>query len=151
MSRQKVELPSQFQYKTELSVRVSDINYGAHLANDAVLRFFHEGRMRWLAEAQSTEVDIAGSGIGMIQTETWIQYANEGFFGDHLELYFSVSNQKRKFFECTYLLFNPEKQKEIARGTTGMLLFDYTNKKVASPTGSIAELFSKPGTVVSPL
>ena len=46
-------------FQTTLRVQVGDVNYGGHLANDAVLRLCHEVRMRWLAG-----LGWSGSGSG---------------------------------------------------------------------------------------
>lgn len=47
-------------FQTALTVQVGDVNYGGHLANDAVLRLCHEVRMRWLATLGWSEMDAAG-------------------------------------------------------------------------------------------
>ncbi len=37
MARVRLDLPDKFLFTTEIPLRVSDINYGGHLGNDAVL------------------------------------------------------------------------------------------------------------------
>ena len=48
-------------FQTALTVQVGDVNYGGHLANDAVLRLCHEVRMRWLAKLSWSEMDAGGA------------------------------------------------------------------------------------------
>ena len=50
MSRIKLALPDRWTFSTELPVRISDINYGGHLGNDAVLALAQEARVRFLLE-----------------------------------------------------------------------------------------------------
>ena len=38
MGRVKLELPETFSFSTELTVRVTDLNYGGHLGNADTLR-----------------------------------------------------------------------------------------------------------------
>ncbi len=37
MARINIELPDKFIYSTEIPIRITDINYGGHLAHDSVL------------------------------------------------------------------------------------------------------------------
>ena len=37
MARIKLDMPDNYIFSTELPVRISDINYGGHLSNDAML------------------------------------------------------------------------------------------------------------------
>ncbi len=39
-----------FQFTTAYQVRISDINYGNHVANSAVLNFFQDARIRYLKQ-----------------------------------------------------------------------------------------------------
>lgn len=48
MPRVKVALPVSFPFTTQLPVRITDINYGAHLGNDALLGLLHEARIHFL-------------------------------------------------------------------------------------------------------
>lgn len=56
MARITLPLPENILFRTRLTVQIGDINYGNHLANDAVLRLCHEARIRWLAEHASASL-----------------------------------------------------------------------------------------------
>jgi hypothetical protein len=43
MARVKIDLPDKFIFKTEIPIRINDINYGGHLGNDAVLSIDYNG------------------------------------------------------------------------------------------------------------
>ena len=47
--RIQINLPEHFCFSTRITVEVGHLNYGNHLANDAVLRIAHEARLRFLA------------------------------------------------------------------------------------------------------
>ena len=67
-------------FQTALTVQVGDVNYGGHLANDAVLRLCHEVRMRWLATLGWSEMDAGGAGL--IMADAAVQYLAQGHHGD---------------------------------------------------------------------
>ena len=48
MARVKLDLDgAAFVFRTELDVRITDINYGRHVGNDALLGLLHEARLRF--------------------------------------------------------------------------------------------------------
>jgi len=71
-------------FQTALTVQVGDVNYGGHLANDAVLRLCHEVRMRWLAKLGWSEMDAGGAGL--IMADAAVQYLAQGHHGDELSV-----------------------------------------------------------------
>ena len=52
MARVKLQLPANFLFSTEIPIRISDINYGGHLGNDAVLSIVHEARIQFLQQSR---------------------------------------------------------------------------------------------------
>jgi acyl-CoA thioesterase FadM len=58
MARIKLQLPQQFIFSTLIPVRITDINYGNHVGNDAILSLLHEARMQFLNKAGYTELEF---------------------------------------------------------------------------------------------
>ena len=58
MTRIKIELPETYLFSTEIPVRITDLNYGNHLGNDAILSLLHEARVRFLAYYGWTESSV---------------------------------------------------------------------------------------------
>ncbi len=134
MARLKIQLPQKFIFKTEMGVRVSDLNYGAHLGNDSVLSICHEARIRFLNQQGYTELNIEGCGI--IMADAAIQYKAEGFYGDILIIEIAVSDFSKSSFDFVYRITNKETCKLIALVKTGIVFYDYKNQKVISaPAG----------------
>jgi acyl-CoA thioesterase FadM len=52
--------------------------------------------------------------------------------GDQLELKIAVDDFNKYGFDMLYLITNLSSGKEAARGKTGIVCFDYENRKVAS-------------------
>lgn len=134
MARLKIQLPQKFIFKTEMEVRVSDLNYGAHLGNDSVLSICHEARIRFLNKQGYTELNIEECGI--IMADAAIQYKGESFYGDILIVEIAVSDFSKSSFDFIYRITNKETSKLIALVKTGIVFYDYKNKKVISaPAG----------------
>ena len=45
----KIEMPDKWAFSTEVEVRVTDLNYGNHLANQQFLAYAQEARIRFFA------------------------------------------------------------------------------------------------------
>lgn len=56
MARLKLILPESFLFSTTIAVRITDLNYGNHLANDKVLSILHEARMQFFQHYGYSEV-----------------------------------------------------------------------------------------------
>lgn len=128
MPRIKIELPAKLIYKTEIPVRITEINYGGHLGNDSLLSIIHEARVRFLKHFGYSEADIEGNGIIMI--DAGIQYKAESFYGDILIIEIGVTDFSKIGCDIIYKISNSSNKKEIAVAKTGIVFFDYRNKKV---------------------
>jgi len=130
MTRVKIEIPEKFIFKTEIVIRVTDLNYGGHLGNDSVLSICHEARLMFLKHLGYSELDVEGSGI--IMSDAAIQYKGEGFHGDELIIEIGVSDFTKKGCDFVYRLTNKETRKIIALVKTGIVFYDYILKKIAT-------------------
>ena len=130
MARVKIELPEKFIYKTEIPIRINDINYGGHLGNDAVLSIAHEARLRFLKQHNFTELNAGGAGIIMVDAA--VQYKAEGFYGDIILVEIAVTEITGVGCDFVYRCTNKNTGTVIAIVKTGIVLFDYDKKKVVS-------------------
>jgi YbgC/YbaW family acyl-CoA thioester hydrolase len=130
MTRIKIELPQKFIFKTEIAVRITDINYGGHLGNDSLLSIIHEARVRFLKHFDYSEADIEG--IGIIMSDAAIQYKSESFYGDELMIEVTVTDFSKIGCDIVYRITKSNSQKEIALVKTGIIFYDYRNKKVVA-------------------
>ncbi|HEY3404457.1 MAG TPA: thioesterase family protein [Ohtaekwangia sp.] len=132
MARLQLDLPQRFIFSTELTIRASDVNYGGHVGNDAILTLMQEARIvlyRQLGFAD--EVSFEGA-VGQIISDALILYKSESFLGDVLVIKIAVADFNKYGFDMCYLLENKSSGREVARGKTGIVCFDYDRKKVAS-------------------
>lgn len=130
MTRIKIELPEKFIFKTEIPIRITDINYGGHLGNDSLLSIVHEARLRFLKHLGYSESNVEG--VGIIMIDSAIQYKSEGFYGDELVIEVSVNDFTGIGCDFVYRLTNKKTSKEIALAKTGIVFFDYDKRRTAS-------------------
>ncbi len=130
MPRVKVSLPESFGFAVAIPVRITDLNYGAHLGNDALLSLLHEARVQFLAHLGAAEFDPATQ-LGFIMVDVAMEYKAEAFYGDVLTIYLAANDLSKYGFDIVYHVKN-QAAKEIARAKTGMLCFDYTTRKLRS-------------------
>jgi acyl-CoA thioesterase FadM len=123
MARIKLDLPERFAFSTDLPVRITDINYGQHLGNDAVFAFLHEARVRFLQSHGLSEVDVGG--CGLIMTDAVIVYKAQAKQGDLLRCEVAVQDPGPLGCDLVYRLTRAADGVEIARGKTGVVCFDY--------------------------
>lgn len=128
MARIALELPEVWPFETRLHIRITDLNYGAHLGNDRVLAFLHEARARYLAQWGITETDAYG--VGMAMVDAAIQFRAEGFFGDEVLARVAVGDITAKSWDFLYRLELPGRDKVLALAKTGMVAFDYRERRV---------------------
>lgn len=85
------------QITTKMQVRVTDINYGNHLANDKLAGFLHEARVQMLASLGYKEFDLEG--VGLIQADVMVRYLAEAFLGEILTLHLYVEHFTSRSFD----------------------------------------------------
>lgn len=141
MARIRIDLPEQLPFTTTLTLRISDINYGGHLGNDAVLSLVHEARMRFLESLGFSEMDMGGPGL--VMTDCAIQYCSQGMRGQQVAIGVGVEAINRKGFELCYRLSDAETDQEIARAHTGMTCFDFHKQKIARLPEAASQALTK--------
>jgi acyl-CoA thioesterase FadM len=137
MNRTKIEMLDSYEYTTIIPVRITDINYGNHLGNDALLSLIHEARVRYLNNIGFTEVNIDGCGIIMV--DSVIIYKSEVFYGDNLIFNVSVTGISNTGCDFYYRILSQNNSNEAALAKTGIAFYDYNKKKISA----VPEFFVK--------
>jgi acyl-CoA thioester hydrolase len=128
--RIRLQLPEQFSFHTTIPIRITDVNYGGHVGNDSILSLIHEARLQYLNSFGYTEMELEG--VALIMSDAAIEFKSELFYGDQLKVYITVSNYSKVSFDLFYKLVNSENEKIIVTAKTGMVCYDYKNKKVTT-------------------
>jgi acyl-CoA thioester hydrolase len=132
MSRIKIEVPDTVLTKLSIPVRITDINYGNHVGNDSLVGMVQEARVLWLKQGGYDELNIEGQGL--IMSDLAMEYKSESFYGDTLDITLSVNRITRASFDLYFSISARRNNAEIliARAKTGMVCFDYSNRKVTA-------------------
>lgn len=141
MPRIKIDLPEKFIFKTEIPIRITDINYGGHLGNDSLLSIIHEARIRFLKQFGYSEIDIEGNSI--IMTDAAIQYKSQGYYGDILLVELTVDDFQKIGCDFYYRVSNKANGKIVATGKTGIAFFNYENNKLTSVPEKFIQLIEE--------
>jgi acyl-CoA thioester hydrolase len=132
MARIKIDTPASFCFSTPFAVRITDLNYGAHVGNDNVLSFLHEARVRFLASLGYSEMDLEG--VGLIMSDAALVFKNEIYYGDDLMISIQPAEVSRIGFELIYKIEKKSSGQLIsaALAKTAMVCFDYSLKKIVN-------------------
>ena len=142
MERVKIEIKGEIIATIQLRVRITDINYGNHVGNDAFVGLLHEARMQWLQQYQFTELDIAGTGL--IMSDLVFEFKNESFYGEEIEITISVGDISGVSFDLFYKLATMRNDKSIllAHAKTGMVCYDYDKKKITPIPNELKQILT---------
>lgn len=140
MSRIKIALPENFSFTAVIPIRITDLNYGNHVGNDAILSIIHEARMQFLSHHGYSELDLAG--VGLIMSDVGIEFKREVFYGDVLSVNITAVNFTSVGFDLYYQLLNKENV-VAALAKTGMICYDYSKKKIVHVPAEVKEKMEK--------
>jgi acyl-CoA thioester hydrolase len=132
MARIKLVPPGHFSFSTTIPVRITDLNYGGHVGNDAILSLVHEARMQYLNNYGFNELQFDTASL--IMSDAAIEFRSEAFYGDVLTVFVTAGEFSRVGFDLFYKFTKKDGEKEIlvALVKTGMICFDYTARKVVT-------------------
>ncbi|SFN21703.1 Acyl-CoA thioesterase FadM [Formivibrio citricus] len=130
MPRLRLDLPERILHTVELTVRVTDLNYGNHLGNNALLGLLHEARLQWFrAMGHTDERNLGGAGI--ILADAAIVFQSEAFLGEELLIELRVGEVSRAAFDLYYVVKSKKDLRQVARAKTGVVFFDYETRRTA--------------------
>jgi 4-hydroxybenzoyl-CoA thioesterase len=129
MARVSIELPERFQFTTETPIYVNHINYAGHLDNAALLSLVSEARARFFGSLGFSEADVAG--VGIVVADAAVQYCSEAFHGDTLVFEIATADFNKYGCDVVFRASSRADGREIARGKTGIVFFDYATRRPA--------------------
>ena len=130
MARLKLELPQKLLATVSIPVRITDINYGNHLAHNSLVEIIHEARVQFLNQHGFTELNVGGTAL--IMSELIVEFKNESFYKDLLQIKIFSGEITGVSFELFYEISVQRKEQKIiiAFAKTGMVCYNYDIKKV---------------------
>jgi acyl-CoA thioesterase FadM len=142
MPRIKLKPLDGYPFALDLRVRVTDLNYGGHLGNDRLLSLVHEARVAFLAEHGLSELDCGG--VSLTMGDAALVYQGEAYAGDVLCFEVAAGEPSRSGFRLFYRVTRPPDGSPIALAETGMVCFDYRERKIRPLPEAVRRLCTLP-------
>lgn len=130
MARVSIDYPSNTLFSCALPVRITDINYGQHLAHDKLISMLHEARAQFFLHFGMQEANI--NGLSIILSDLAISYQAEAFHPDILTIDMALDDPSRCGCDMLYRVSKDSGKTRVATAKTGLVFFDYSIKKVAT-------------------
>ena len=127
-------------FLTSIPFRITDHNYGDHVANNVFVEYLQEGRVQFLSSLGYTEQDVEG--VSLILSELWVKYANQAFYPDTLKLEMSVTNFRGTRFDLIYRGFDQAGDLLVLARTEMAAINGETGKPIRMPE-AFAERFKR--------
>jgi len=130
MERVKVLLPEKFAFSTTIKIRITDLNYGGHVGNDAFLSLIHEARQQFLMHHGCTELNFFG--VGLIMSDAAIEFKKELNYTDELTISVAADGFTKYGFDLLYKMEVVTNEQTLIAGKakTGMICYNYESKKI---------------------
>jgi len=129
MDRVNINLPEEFEFCTELEVRMADVNAGGHLGNHCLIALLNEGHLKYMQFKGFPELLVDGR--AMINADLAVVYKSEMFYGNVLAIEVAAANFDKYGLDILYRVTNRSTGKVSAVAKMGMLFFDYAERKIA--------------------
>src|SRR5262249_24955768 len=117
-------------FSTLLTIRITDLNYGAHVGNDTFLSLIQEARQQFLMQYDYKELDVGG--CGLILADAAVEYKKELNYGDKIKISVAASGFDKYGFDLLYKveLLTASGPVLAGKAKTGMFCYDYEKKKL---------------------
>jgi acyl-CoA thioesterase FadM len=119
-----------YQRVYETAVEVTDLNYGNHLGNDALVGIIHRARVHFLHWLGASENNLGDGKTGILLGDLIVNYKGESFLFDKLGVESSIDEVRSKGFRMFHRI-TAAQGKLIALAETGIIAFNYHERKVA--------------------
>jgi len=140
MEQTKIKMIEDFIFETELAVRLTDINYGNHVGDDAFVSLIHEARVMFLKNFGFSKPDIAGKAL--VISDLSVSYKSQSFYGDNLKFEIGAGNFNKYGCDLFYRVTNTKTGNLVILAKTGIVFFDFTKNKITTPPEPFSSRFS---------
>ncbi|MFG6666903.1 acyl-CoA thioesterase [Halomonas sp. HNIBRBA4712] len=132
MERVTLEFPeAMIVHRHPLSVRITDMNYGRHLAHDAVVTLMAEARAQAFAALGLPEWDI--DGYPSVVADLSLIFQREARFPDTLTIETAIPAPEGKALVVFHRILNQQREPVATARVTMLLIDTAVGKPVAVP------------------
>jgi len=130
MPRLKLDFPARPLFTTEIPIRVTDLNYGNHLAHDRLVSILHEARVRFFRAFGFEERNTEGRGILLVDLA--VTYQREAFYGQTLRVDVAIGEAATRGCELLYRVTDAGNDEAVALAKTGIVFIDPASRRVVA-------------------
>jgi acyl-CoA thioester hydrolase len=125
MPKIKINEHRSYPFSTDLKVRVSDLNYGAHLGYDRILGLVHQARVEMFDGMGVSETDLGDGRTGLVAADLVVVYQGEAFVNDVLEIAILPVEVGPISFRLAHRVRMKKNGKSVALMEIGFVAFNY--------------------------
>ncbi len=141
MARIQIEYPEAKPLHTQtMELRITDMNYGNHLAHDTLISLMHEARSKMFVAYGHKEIDI--DGVGIVVADLAISYRAEVFYPDTLIIEVVADEFSRKGADLIYRVTRASDGGLVALAKTGIVFFDYQARSAVNMPEAFKKMVS---------
>lgn len=127
-------------FETAIQVRISDLNYGAHLGIPSLSQILHNTRDMYMRSLGVSEINCFGTKIVHVsQTVTCHQ---ETFFGDELNISIYFVEKTKARIKLKYEVTNIKTEKVISDAEETILFLSTRNNSLTKPPEELLRIVS---------
>ncbi len=142
MARIDIKMTDDFVFETEISIRITDINYGRHVGNDAFISLIHEARVRFLNHFGYSEADIEGTSL--IISDLAVVYKSQSFYGDRLKFEIGVGEFNKYGCDFFYNVTHAQTHTSVLFAKTGIVFFNFHTHTITPMPEKFFSRFADP-------
>jgi acyl-CoA thioesterase FadM len=140
MPRVEIAFPEEPVFTTRIEVRITDLNYGNHLAHDSLISILHEARVRFMSYLGMQEWDAEG--LAAMVVDLAVSYRSEVHYPQALDVEVAVDDLGTRSCDLLYRVVAVGSERLVALGKTRLVFVDPATHRVGSLPTSFRELVS---------
>jgi acyl-CoA thioester hydrolase len=140
MARVTLNLPEKFNFESEITIHISEINHANHVGGAGIMFLLNDARIQFFTKYGWNELDVEGLGIAM--NDSVILYKSQAFHGEVLNVKVALTDFFLYGYDFIYLFTNKATGREVCRAKTGIIFFDYKKGTKAEVPPRFRELFA---------
>ncbi|HEY3313290.1 MAG TPA: thioesterase family protein [Anaerolineales bacterium] len=118
-----------FHFSHPIEVRYGDLDPQGHVNNASFLTYFEQARIHYLGELGMIKKRSSSFEVGIILADAHVTFLAPVLFGMVLSVKVSVTRLGNKSMTMEYLMLENATGRELARGSTVLVTFDYQKQE----------------------
>jgi len=94
-----------------------------------MISLLHEARLRYLHNYDFSEFNIGG--VGLMVTDIVVSFVSESFVADRLTFKVGITDFNKYGCDFVYLVVNESQNKVVAKAKTGIVFFDFDERRIS--------------------